>query len=89
MLVATFIVLITKFLMIFSILELVTCFKTGGPRLGLTMSQGATRRKSLGTTAVTLTDQNGGLNGLLVILRLRQSGEGYGREAVRVGVFSP
>ena len=36
--------------MIFSILELVTCFKAGGPRLGLTMSQGATRTKSLGTT---------------------------------------
>ena len=36
--------------MIFFILELVTCFKAGGPRLGLTMSQGATRRKSLGTT---------------------------------------
>ena len=38
--------------MMFSILELVTCFKAGGPRLGLTMSQGATRKKSLGTTAV-------------------------------------
>ena len=48
----TFIVLITKFLMIFSILELVTCFKAGGPRLGLTMSQGAARRKSLGTTGL-------------------------------------
>ena len=36
--------------MMFSILELVTCFKAGGPRLGLTMSQGATRKKSLGTT---------------------------------------
>ena len=36
----------------FSILELVTCFKAGGPRLGLTMSQGATRKKSLGTTVI-------------------------------------
>ena len=31
----------------FSILELVTCFKAGGPRLGLTMSQGATRKKKV------------------------------------------
>ena len=36
--------------MMFSILELVTCFKAGGPRLELTMSQGATRKKSLGAT---------------------------------------
>ena len=36
----------------FSILELVTCFKAGGPQLGLAMSQGATRKKSLGTTAL-------------------------------------
>ena len=40
----------------FSILELVTCFTTGGPRLyRLTMthmSQGATRKKSLGTTGL-------------------------------------
>ena len=35
--------------MSFSILVLVTCFKAGGgAQLGLTMSQGATRTKSLG-----------------------------------------
>ena len=44
--------------MIFSILELVKLLILklgGGARLGLTMSQGATRRKSLGTTALTYT----------------------------------
>ena len=41
--------------MIFSILELVTRLKLGGgARLGLTMSQGATRRESLGATALDI-----------------------------------
>ena len=35
-------------------------FKAGGPRLGLTMSQGDTRRKSLGTTDVDRSDGLGG-----------------------------